>query len=89
MQRCVYAIPNRPLHYTDEMMKLEKDVEECRISPTDFHKKLQVSLFLFSHCSFDLFSLLSLFFASLLLLMHSISSLFFFAILGYGIWFKE
>ncbi|XP_061341474.1 DNA polymerase alpha catalytic subunit [Gastrolobium bilobum] len=41
MQRCVYAIPSRPLHYTDEMMKLEKDVQESRISPADFHKKLQ------------------------------------------------
>lgn len=60
MQRCVYAIPNRPLHYTDEMMKLEKDVEESQISPTDFHKKLQVSLFL-PYCQFDLFSLVSLF----------------------------
>ncbi|KAK4262306.1 hypothetical protein QN277_027885 [Acacia crassicarpa] len=41
MQRCVYAIPSRPLHHTDEMMELEKDVEESRISRTDFHKKLQ------------------------------------------------
>ena len=47
MQRCVYAIPNRPLHYTDDMVKLEKDVEEGRITATDFHKKLQVSCFNF------------------------------------------
>ncbi|XP_050380225.1 DNA polymerase alpha catalytic subunit isoform X2 [Argentina anserina] len=40
MQRCVYAIPNSPLLPTDELMKLEKDVEESRISPTDFRKKL-------------------------------------------------
>lgn len=45
MHRCVYAIPSRPLHHTDEMMELEKDVEESRISRTDFHKKLQVSLY--------------------------------------------
>lgn len=45
MQRCVYAIPSRPLHLTDEMMELEKDVEESRISRTDFHRKLQVSLY--------------------------------------------
>lgn len=44
MQRCVYAIPSRPLGCTDEMMNLEKDAEESRISPMNFHKKLQVSL---------------------------------------------
>ncbi|XP_057454382.1 DNA polymerase alpha catalytic subunit-like [Lotus japonicus] len=44
MQRCVYAIPSRPLHYTDEIMNLEKDVQESRISPADFHKKLQGSV---------------------------------------------
>ncbi|XP_054824492.1 DNA polymerase alpha catalytic subunit isoform X2 [Prosopis cineraria] len=41
MQRCVYAIPSHPLNHTDEMMELEKDVEESGISRTDFHKKLQ------------------------------------------------
>ncbi|KAM5577509.1 DNA polymerase alpha catalytic subunit [Rosa sericea] len=40
MQRCVYAIPDSPLFQTDEMMKLEKDAEDSRISPTDFRKKL-------------------------------------------------
>lgn len=42
MQRCVYAIPNGPLFQTDEIMKLEKDAEESRISPMAFRKKLQV-----------------------------------------------
>ncbi|KAK2367760.1 DNA polymerase alpha catalytic subunit [Trifolium repens] len=41
MQRCVYAIPSHPLHYIDEMIKLEKDVQESQISPADFRKKLQ------------------------------------------------
>ncbi|XP_027362652.1 DNA polymerase alpha catalytic subunit [Abrus precatorius] len=41
MQRCVYAIPSHPLHCTDEMMSLERDVQESRISPADFFKKLQ------------------------------------------------
>lgn len=43
MQRCVYAIPNRSVFDVDEMVKLEKDAEESRISPVDFRKKLQVS----------------------------------------------
>ncbi|MED6210639.1 hypothetical protein PIB30_066086 [Stylosanthes scabra] len=37
MQRCVYAIPSHPIHLTDEMVKLEKDVQKS----ADFHKKLQ------------------------------------------------
>lgn len=41
MQRCVYAIPSHPLHSTNEMIQLEKDVQESRISPADFRKKLQ------------------------------------------------
>ncbi|TKY70585.1 DNA polymerase alpha catalytic subunit [Spatholobus suberectus] len=41
MQRCVYAIPSRPLHRTEEMMSLERDVQESRISSADFFKKLQ------------------------------------------------
>ncbi|MCI25612.1 DNA polymerase alpha catalytic subunit-like, partial [Trifolium medium] len=41
MQRCVYAIPSHPLHSIDEMIKLEKDVQESRVSPADFRKKLQ------------------------------------------------
>ncbi|GMN30176.1 hypothetical protein TIFTF001_002720 [Ficus carica] len=41
MQRCVYAIPNRSVFDVDEMVKLEKDAEESRISPVDFRKKLQ------------------------------------------------
>ncbi|GMY11780.1 DNA polymerase alpha catalytic subunit [Fagus crenata] len=41
MKRCVYAIPNGSLFHSEEMIKLEKDVEESRISPTVFHTKLQ------------------------------------------------
>lgn len=44
MQRCVYAIPDRSVFDADEMMRLEKDVEESRISPADFRRNLQVSL---------------------------------------------
>ncbi|PON43001.1 DNA polymerase alpha catalytic subunit [Parasponia andersonii] len=40
MQRCVYAIPNKSLFNSDELMKLEKDAEESQISPADFRKKL-------------------------------------------------
>ncbi|KAM7251032.1 hypothetical protein ACFE04_022915 [Oxalis oulophora] len=40
MQRCVYAIPNDSIFHTDEMVKLEKDYEESRISPSDFRTKL-------------------------------------------------
>lgn len=47
MQRCVYAIPDSSVFHTDEMMKLEKDAEESRISSTDFRKKLHVSFFVF------------------------------------------
>ncbi|KAK7252825.1 hypothetical protein RIF29_37045 [Crotalaria pallida] len=41
IHRCVYAVPTRPLHYTDEIVKLEKDFQESQISSADFHKKLQ------------------------------------------------
>ncbi|CAL0331796.1 unnamed protein product [Lupinus luteus] len=41
IHRCVYAIPTHPLHYTDEIIKLEKDVQESQISSADFNKKLQ------------------------------------------------
>ncbi|KDP31949.1 hypothetical protein JCGZ_12410 [Jatropha curcas] len=41
MQRCVYAIPNGTIFHTNEMIKLKKDAEESRISPTEFRKKLQ------------------------------------------------
>jgi len=44
MQRCVYAVPTRPLLRTEEMTSLERDVRESRISSADFFKKLQVSL---------------------------------------------
>ncbi|XP_056173240.1 DNA polymerase alpha catalytic subunit [Syzygium oleosum] len=40
MQRCVYAVPNASVFDSYETMKLEKDVEESRISQADFHAKL-------------------------------------------------
>lgn len=45
MQRCVYAIPSSPLQRTEEMMSLERDVQESRISSEDLFKKLQVSYY--------------------------------------------
>lgn len=44
MQRCVYAIPSSPLLQVDEMMKLDKDLKESRISPADVQKKLHVGV---------------------------------------------
>ncbi|CAK7337695.1 unnamed protein product [Dovyalis caffra] len=41
MHRCVFAIPNSSIFHTDEMIRLEKEVEESLISSTDFRKKLQ------------------------------------------------
>ncbi|KAK7300636.1 hypothetical protein RJT34_11484 [Clitoria ternatea] len=41
IERCVYAIPSRPWLRYDEMMNLEKDVQESRVSQQDFHKRLQ------------------------------------------------
>ncbi|KAG8641227.1 hypothetical protein MANES_13G122900v8 [Manihot esculenta] len=41
MQRCLYAIPNGSIFHTEEMIKLEKEAEESRISPSEFRKKLQ------------------------------------------------
>ncbi|XP_024931872.2 DNA polymerase alpha catalytic subunit isoform X1 [Ziziphus jujuba] len=41
IQRCVYAVPNSSSFHSDEMVELEKDAEESRISPTEFRKKLQ------------------------------------------------
>ncbi|KAJ8764232.1 hypothetical protein K2173_005972 [Erythroxylum novogranatense] len=41
MQRCVYAIPNGSIFDPDKMIRLEKDAEESRISPSTFRKKLQ------------------------------------------------
>lgn len=42
MQRCVYVVPNASVFDSYEIMKLEKDVEESRISQADFHAKLLV-----------------------------------------------
>lgn len=42
MQRCVYAIPNSSNFQNDTVIKLEKDVEESKISTTTFRSKLQV-----------------------------------------------
>ncbi|XP_020217424.1 DNA polymerase alpha catalytic subunit isoform X1 [Cajanus cajan] len=41
MQRCVYAVLSHPLHRTEEMRSLERDVQESRVSSADFFKKLQ------------------------------------------------
>ncbi|RXH75354.1 hypothetical protein DVH24_030075 [Malus domestica] len=40
MQRCVYAIPKSSVFHSDEIMKLEKDAEESRISSREFRTKL-------------------------------------------------
>ncbi|XVE87107.1 hypothetical protein DITRI_Ditri18aG0089600 [Diplodiscus trichospermus] len=39
-QRCVYAVPNSSIFHNDEMVKLEKDAEESKISPSGFRTKL-------------------------------------------------
>lgn len=41
MQRCVYAIPNGSVFQNETVTKLEKDVEESKISLTAFRSKLQ------------------------------------------------
>ncbi|KAJ4828983.1 hypothetical protein Tsubulata_020636 [Turnera subulata] len=41
MQRCVFAVPNGSIFCTNEITRLEKDLEESLISPTDFRKRLQ------------------------------------------------
>ncbi|XP_057948989.1 DNA polymerase alpha catalytic subunit isoform X3 [Malania oleifera] len=41
MQRCVYAIPNHSVFQNDVVIKLEKDVEESRISRAAFLTSLQ------------------------------------------------
>ncbi|KAF5463781.1 hypothetical protein F2P56_013914 [Juglans regia] len=41
MQRCVYAIPNGSVFRSEEMMNLEKEVEQSHISRTAFLSKLQ------------------------------------------------
>ncbi|XVF15540.1 hypothetical protein REPUB_Repub09cG0162700 [Reevesia pubescens] len=40
MQRCVYAIPGNSIFHNAEMVKLEKDAEESKISPSGFQTKL-------------------------------------------------
>ncbi|XP_022741467.1 DNA polymerase alpha catalytic subunit isoform X2 [Durio zibethinus] len=40
MQRCVYAFPHNSIFHNDEMVKLEKDAEESKISPSGFRTKL-------------------------------------------------
>ena len=45
MQRCLYAIPDNSIFHNDEMVKLEKDAEESKISPSGFQTKLHVSCF--------------------------------------------
>ncbi|XP_027078338.2 DNA polymerase alpha catalytic subunit [Coffea arabica] len=40
MLRCVYAVPNVSVFHGDILMKLEQDVEESRISSTEFRTQL-------------------------------------------------
>ncbi|XP_019267003.1 PREDICTED: DNA polymerase alpha catalytic subunit [Nicotiana attenuata] len=40
MQRCVYAIPDGSVFCTDTISNLSRDVEESRISPSDFRSQL-------------------------------------------------
>ncbi|KAK2426537.1 HVA22 protein k [Trifolium repens] len=40
MQRCVYAISSHPLHSIDEMIKLEKDVQESRDAVSDIKNEI-------------------------------------------------
>lgn len=59
MQRCVYAIPNTSVFRDDKIMKLEKDVQESRLSSTAFSTELHVissSGFLYVILSFHSFS---------------------------------
>ena len=44
MLRCVYAVPNVSVFHGDILMKLEQDVEESRISSTEFRTQLHVIL---------------------------------------------
>lgn len=48
MQRCLYAIPNGSVFQTEMITKLERDVEESKISPTTFRSKLHVHILLSS-----------------------------------------
>ncbi|KAL9263704.1 DNA polymerase alpha catalytic subunit-like protein [Drosera capensis] len=41
MQRCVYAIPNDSVFRSEEVMKIEEDLAQSKISADDFHVKLQ------------------------------------------------
>jgi cellulose synthase/poly-beta-1,6-N-acetylglucosamine synthase-like glycosyltransferase len=94
MQRCIYAIPNGSLFHSEEMMKLEKDVEESRVSPTAFRTKLQVS-FIFVNiytCICNFFPLLffhydSFCFSCLILEMFIIYL--FFIFVGFGFRIEE
>lgn len=47
MQRCVYAIPSGLLFDSHDILKLEKDVEESRITAADFRAKIQVRFYNF------------------------------------------
>lgn len=48
MQRCIYAIPNGSMFQNDTVTKLERDVEESKISPTTFRTKLHVIFLILS-----------------------------------------
>lgn len=66
MQRCVYAIPNGSVFQNDTVTKLEKEVEESKISLTAFRSKLQVIYIDWSVKLLVFFQLLISFFCPLL-----------------------
>lgn len=41
MQRCIYAIPSASFLHSDEMLELQKDAEQSKLSPADLRAKLQ------------------------------------------------
>ena len=79
MQRCVYAIPNGSLFHSEEMIKLEKDLAESRVSPTVFHTRLQVRYIFVNNIELYIYL-----FSSLVLYDFFLFSLF--ATIGVGIY---
>lgn len=44
IQRCVYAIPNDSVFPSHELITLEQEVKDSKLSPESFRGKLHVSL---------------------------------------------
>ena len=44
IQRCVYAIPNESVFPSHELITLEQEVKDSKLSPESFRGKLHVSL---------------------------------------------